>query len=104
MCDLCPRVPVSTLRGHEETVTCLSFGGSDGLLVSGCNGGELRLWRPRSGQTTALAQQQTAHDLGVTCCHLRSPTPAGDGTTDTGTETGGRCWAEPPDIGCELAE
>ncbi|KAF0290863.1 WD repeat, SAM and U-box domain-containing protein 1 [Amphibalanus amphitrite] len=71
--------PLLTLHGHEESVSCLSFGGPAGLLVSGCLGGELRLWRPRSGRTMPLALQQTAHDLGVTCCHLRPADSDGGG-------------------------
>ncbi|XP_043242671.1 LIM/homeobox protein Lhx2-like [Amphibalanus amphitrite] len=42
-----------TLHGHEESVSCLSFGGPAGVVVSGFLGGELRLYRPRSGRTTA---------------------------------------------------
>ena len=72
-------------------MSCLSFGGAAGLLVSGCLGGELRLWRPRSGHTAALALQPTAHDLGVTCCHLRCPPTATDGPARGQADTDGGC-------------
>lgn len=35
----------ATLAGHDDAITSVSSGTSDGLVVSGCSHGEIRVWR-----------------------------------------------------------
>lgn len=57
------RKPVQ-LKGHSEKITALSYQRKGGVLASGCQGGEVRLWSPARSDTgvrgAALGAEVTA--------------------------------------------
>jgi len=64
--------PVKTLTGHSSSIVALGF--VSNLLISGSFYGDLKLWAINSSFTGPLHFEREAHDLGVTCLDIYSPT------------------------------
>ena len=58
---------VATLQGHEDSVTCVAFGGA-GLMATGSFDTTIKCWDTRPGECAyACAATLTGHDLPVVC-------------------------------------
>ncbi len=64
--------PVKTLAGHSASIVALRF--FSNLLISGSFYGDLKLWIINSSFTGPVHFEREAHDLGVTCLDVLSPT------------------------------
>ncbi|UJR16374.1 hypothetical protein I4U23_003277 [Adineta vaga] len=63
--------PVKTFVGHSASIVALRF--FSNLLISGSFYGDLKLWTVDSSFTGHIHFEREAHDLGVTCVDVLSP-------------------------------
>jgi WD40 repeat protein len=63
--------PVKTLAGHSASIVALRF--FSDLLVSGSFYGDLKIWVINSSFAGPVHFEREAHDLGVTCVDVLSP-------------------------------
>ncbi|CAM4758295.1 unnamed protein product [Rotaria magnacalcarata] len=63
--------PIKILAGHSGSIVALRF--FSNLLVSGSFYGDLKLWVIDSSFTGPVHFEREAHDLGVTCLDIHSP-------------------------------